>query len=295
MYSWGGNTSDWRGKSNYSYADARKAALEEAAKQSSAKGPRAYHDRQAPELKITTPQKNITTQSQNPLIIVTDVTGSMSTWPAEIFDRLPLLYQTLSQYRPDLEVSFMAVGDANVDTYPLQVTDFARGFKLEERLHGLYGEGGGSGPDPAESYGLIAHYINHHVRIPKTKDRPFLIVFGDVTMQPQVKAEHLRDLLGDKAQQDSSAVRAWQKVTKNWNTWFLSRPGRVDYAEVDKQWAEAIGAQFHIHIHDQARAVDYAMGLVARNWGHFDDFQDNMLARQDESAVEAVTSNLARL
>ena len=35
------------------------------------------------------------------------MTGSMQTWPAEIFDRLPLLYNTLAQYRPDLEVLFV--------------------------------------------------------------------------------------------------------------------------------------------------------------------------------------------
>ena len=46
------------------------------------------------------------------------MTGSMANWPFEIFDRLPLLYNTLSQYREDLEICFAAIGDAGVDRSP---------------------------------------------------------------------------------------------------------------------------------------------------------------------------------
>ena len=35
-------------------------------------------------------------------------------------------------------------------------------------------------------------------------------------------------------------------------------------------------------IDDERRAVDYAMGVVARTWGHFEDFKNNMRARQPE-------------
>jgi hypothetical protein len=56
-----------------------------------------------------------------------------------------------------------------------------------------------------------------------------------------------------------------------------------------KQWAEAIGAQKIIRIQDEQRAVDYAMGLIARSWGYFGDFQENMRARQDEGKVAQVS------
>ena len=45
-------------------------------------------------------------------------------------------------------------------------------------------------------------------------------------------------------------------------------------------------------IDDEQRAVDYAMGLVARAWGHFADFQKNMLARQDEGKVKAIAERI---
>jgi ribosomal protein S27AE len=34
------------------------------------------------------------------------------------------------------------------------------------------------------------------------------------------------------------------------------------------------------------------MGLIARSWGHFDDFQNNLRARQDETKVKQVSKPL---
>ena len=35
------------------------------------------------------------------------------------------------------------------------------------------------------------------------------------------------------------------------------------------------------------RAVDVAMGLIAKNWGEYDDFSLNLDARHDDSALKA--------
>ena len=88
-------------------------------------GPRTYEKKRKANEKIIDPSKHIRSESNNPLIIAVDVTGSMASWPFEIFDRLPLLYNTLSQYREDLEICFAAIGDAAYDDWPLQVTTFA--------------------------------------------------------------------------------------------------------------------------------------------------------------------------
>ena len=41
----------------------------------------------------------------------------MASWPFEIFDRLPLLYNTLSQYREDLEICFAAIPGKEMTIY----------------------------------------------------------------------------------------------------------------------------------------------------------------------------------
>ena len=287
MYSWNEDTGSWYGAGAYSYgergADKRKAA----AKRAEAGGPRTYKKKSGPNEKIIDPQKHIRSESPNPLIIAVDVTGSMANWPFEIFDRLPLLFNTLSQYRDDLEICFAAIGDANYDRWPLQTTSFAGGFDLEQLLGSLYGEGGGG--DAPESYGLFAHWVNTHVQAPNAAEPPFLIVFGDAPMHPKVAKQHVAHYLGDQTKRDVDALKAWQQVSQNWNTWFLRRPTGKPGDKVDKQWGRAIGTQKIFHIQDEQRAVDYAMGLIARAWGHFGDFQNNMRARQDEKTVVSVS------
>jgi hypothetical protein len=287
MYSWDEDTSSWYGSAEYAYGGGAADKRARAAARAAAGGPRTYEKKSRPNDKIIDPSKHIETASKNPLIIAVDVTGSMADWPFEIFDRLPLLYNTLSQYRDDLEICFAAIGDANVDSWPLQVTTFASGFDLEQLLGSLYGEGGGG--DAPESYGLFAHWVNSHVKVGDLQEDPFLIVFGDVSMHGKVPAESIRNLLGDKAVRDVDSIDAWRRVTKTWNTWFLRRPTGKRGDTVDQQWAEAIGEKKIFHIQDEQRAVDYAMGLIARAWGHFPDFQANMLARQSQDRVDLVS------
>ena len=49
-----------------------------------------------------------------------------------------------------------------------------------------------------------------------------------------------------------------------------------------------------LHIQDEQRAVDYAMGIIARAWGHFGDFQDDMRARHDEDKVQSSSTRRSR-
>jgi hypothetical protein len=292
MYSWGDDTSDWATPGAYAYSESTAAKRSEDARKAKAHGPRTYTDRGGPNEQLTSPKKMITSQSPNPLIVAVDVTGSMQRWPAEIFDRLPLLYQTLSQYRADLEISFVAIGDSKCDRWPLQCTSFAKGFDLETQLKALHGEGGGG--DIPESYGLFAHWVSTHVKTPNA-DRPFCIVFGDAPMHPQVSEGEVRHYLGDEIAQPVDSIGTFRQVSRAWNTWFLRRPGGTKNDQVDQQWASAIGGQQVVHMDDEQRAVDYAMGLVARSWGYFDDFKTNMNARQDVDKVKSLASRVASI
>ena len=296
MYTWEEDTTTWYGKGDYRYgatgADVRGAAAERAI----AGGPRTYAGKDGPNEKIITPTKRIRSESANPVIVAVDVTGSMASWPAEIFDRLPLLFNTLSQYRPDLEICFVAIGDAAVDRWPLQATSFASGFDLEQQLGALYGEGGGG--DAPESYGLFARWVNTHVEIPNATEPPFMMVFGDITMHPKTPRAQVKAVLGDDTLSafglgDYDSIDEWRQVSKRWNTWFLRRPNGSKGDAVDKQWAQAIGEKKIFHIQDEQRAVDYAMGLIARAWGNFNDFKTNMLARQSIEKVGEVSKPLA--
>lgn len=302
MYSWSDDTSDWYGSGSYSYGDTGRGERTAAAAAAAAAGPRSYAHRTAPNPALIDPHKKIKSESIHPLIVAVDVTGSMANWPFEIFDRLPLLYNTLAQYKEDIEICFAAIGDAGCDRWPLQVTDFAKGYDLEQQLNALFGEGGGG--DAPESYGLFAWWVANHVETPNA-DQPFLLVFGDAPMHKTIPRKQIEKLLGSAPQSkgglldwlqgsdgDLDAVHGWQRVAERWNTWFLRRPTGRKGDEVERQWADALGPKRVFHIDDEQRAVDYAMGIVARAWGRFGDFQKNMLARHDAGKVKAVAERV---
>jgi ribosomal protein S27AE len=306
MYSWSEDTSDWYGSGSYSYGEAGSEVRSAAASAAAVAGPRTYGGKSGPNVAMIDPHKRITTQSANPVVVAVDVTGSMANWPFEIFDRLPLLYNTLSQYREDVEICFAAIGDASWDRWPLQVTEFAHGYDLEQQLNALYGEGGGG--DAPESYGLFAWWVENHVTTPRA-NRPFLIVFGDAPMHETIPRAQIERLLGDRPNsgglldrifgngadaKDLNAVECWRRLAAVWNVWFLRRPTGRRGDEVDRQWSTALGADHVFRIDDEQRAVDYAMGLIARSWGRFEDFQSNLRARQDESKVKTVAEKIRR-
>jgi hypothetical protein len=292
MYSWDGDTSGWYGSGKYAYSPAGSAERDEAARRSALAGGRTYERRSGPNETMVDARRRLRSESRNPLVVAVDVTGSMANWPFEIFDRLPLFYNTLAQYREDLEVVFAAIGDAGVDRFPIQVTDFAKGYDLEQQLGALWGEGGGG--DAPESYGLFAHWLATHVEIPNAADPPFLIVFGDAPMHEKVPGDQIKRWLGD-AGKGVDAIRAWQQIGQKWNTWFLRRPTGRKGDEVEVQWAKAVGQKKILTIDDEQRAVDYAMGIVARAWGHFEDFKSNMRARQPEDKVEKLSAPIAMI
>ncbi|MCA8924444.1 MAG: hypothetical protein KDD82_21720 [Planctomycetes bacterium] len=293
MYCWGDDMSNWAKADAYAFKGGRaaKSQRDAAAKAAVSRGGRKYERRKAPSQIVLPKGRTITTQSTTPVVVAVDVTGSMASWPAEIFDRLPLLYQTLSQYRPDLEVSFVAIGDATCDRFPLQVCDFEQGVALEDQLKALYPEGGGGG-QTRESYELFAYYLLHCYRAPNA-ERPFLILYGDEGFYDRVDRAQVKHFVGDEIPRALSSKRVWSQVVESWNLYHLRKPyGGAQDAEIEAQWADAIGEERIVGLDDEMRAVDMALGLIARSWGEYADFETNMLARQDEGKVAMLRDKL---
>ncbi len=294
MYSWGPSTDDWAKPGAYSFDAARKAAMDTDAALAAKKGGRTYLEgKKGPDLDLVDPRgKRLTTESANPILVAVDVTGSMAHWPAEIFDRLPLLYQTLSQYRQDVAVSFAAIGDATTDRFPLQVTDFEKGAALDEHLAALYGEGGGGG-GAKESYELYAWFVQNRVFTPKA-EKPFLIIYGDEGFYEKVSPAQLSHYVGASVEEPVSSRAVFEDLMARFEVYLL----RKDYGAEDEdkkilaQWQKVLGPQRVIPVHDEERAVDLALGLIARAWGRFEDFEKNMRARQPVAKVEALANSL---
>jgi len=292
MYSWGPDTKDWK-RPGYDFGSARRGYLDDLAADADAKGPRSYIRRDAPDSKLVgTKGKIIQSLSENPIVIATDVTGSMASWPAEIFDRLPLLYQTLSKYKEDLEICFAAIGDATCDDYPLQVNDFGKAVDLDEHLKALCAEGGGGGQH-RETYELFAYYMLNKADTPNAIS-PFLIIFGDEAFYEHVNPRHVEHYIGDVLQDPVDSMAVWKAIGQRFNTYLLHKKYHSPSldGEIVEQWKQAIGEQKVIPIEYAERAVDVAMGIIAKYWGQFSDFDVNLSARHDADGRATVYDSL---
>lgn len=290
MYSWGPDTSTWA-KPGFDFGDA-KGYLKGLEAKAETEGPRDYGTKKtSPDLKLVNPKgRIITTESTAPVILAVDGTGSMQTWPAEIFDRLPLFYQTLATYNPATEVSFSVIGDGGIDKWPVQITDFGKDITLDKFLKALKPEGGG-GPGIRESYELWAYFVDQNVRTPNAAS-PFLIIMGDEMFYDLVRPEQANAYLGLNLQSPAASREVWQRLGSRFDIYFLRKPYPGNDEKVAAQWREAIGSQRIIDVFDPTRVVDQAIGIIAKRWGKLDDFVENMSARQDDATVVKVLESL---
>lgn len=288
MYSWDPNPRDWKGSTRYKYDSAKNPYLDKVVKDAAAKGPRTYTKHASPGKLVDARGKVISTESENPIIIRLDVTGSMDKAPGEFLDRAPLIYMTLAQYRPDVEISFGAVGDATCDEYPLQINHFGKGGDLEDHLKAIGCEGRGGG-QISESYELCGYFDLNHVKTPKAKS-PFLFIFGDEKFYNQVSPTQVAHYIGDRLEAPIPADQVWKGLLQRFNLYFLQKKyGYGDEPAIDEQvrehWAHAIGSQRVRLVPNMERAVDVIIGLVAKDWGEYKDFKENLSARQPDPAV----------
>lgn len=296
MYSWGGGTTDWKDPGRYRFDSARKPYLDADAAASAAKGGRSYSMRSEPDFGLVgVKNRPIETNSEHPIVFLVDGTGSMIGWPAEFFDRAPLLYQTLSQYRSDLEISFGVIGDATCDNYPIQLNKFGQGITLEDHIKALCPEGRGGG-QISESYELSAYYLLNHCNMPKAK-LPFLFVFGDEKFYGKVEPKQVKHYIGDKLQGPLDAKDVWKNLMLKFNVFFLQKPyGKGNEqdvtTEVKKYWADTLGPRRVVDLISADRAVDTAMAIVAKSWGQFGDFKGSMSARHDRDLIDAVVKSV---
>ncbi|MBI4095404.1 MAG: hypothetical protein HY438_00935 [DPANN group archaeon] len=289
MYTWGDDISTWKRPGSYDYGSAKRAYVDPTKPAS----PRSYSRRvDGPDMGVVDPKKDISSDSKNPVIVGIDCTGSMQEWPAEIFDRLPLFCQTLAKYKPDVEIAFAVIGDANSDEYPLQVAKFGKGTELDTILKSFYPEGGGGGQH-FESYELFAHYVQNHVKTPNAVS-PFLLVMGDEGFYKQVDPAQARHYMGDNLQGPEDSAGIWKSLTQKYDTYLLHKEyenAALD-TEITEQWSGVLGGQKVLRVPSKERAVDVALGLIAKKWGNYSDFTKNMGSRHGSGTVASVLDSI---
>lgn len=227
----------------------------------------------------------IRTESMSPLVVMVDVTGSMGTWPAVIFSKLPYLDIEGREYLgPDMEISFAANGDFQ-DKYPLQVRGFNSGVALKDELAKLLVEKGGSGPvSGQEAYEIGALFYASNVDMPNAV-KPIFIFVADEQPHQVVTRAHAEAFAKVRLTQDMTVDEVFAALKALYSVYLVHK---AYSPESRQEWVRLLGEERIADLQEPERVVDVIFGILAREAGRVDYFHKEIEGRQNPGQVATV-------
>ena len=248
---------------------------------------------------VPTALHTLKSAAANVIIVSLDLTGSMGQWPEEIFKRLALLWREATKYlgSEDLEILFIAHGDARTDEYPLQVTRFGHGPELDDLLASFKPVGGaGGGGQGSESSELVAYYLLKQVDTSSAR-HVFTFFVTDEAGCDQIAPALAKKCLGlavDPELHRADVVMRCLNLRMNAYA-ILCETNCYDPAVIRQWWETHLGAEKVLPLDDARRVVDVMLASIAATTGQLESFANDMLARQGKSrfATQNVKTVLA--
>jgi hypothetical protein len=215
--------------------------------------------------------RSIKSDTESPIVINLDVTGSNIEFARIVYDKAPMLFGQIEQqgYLKNFDICFSATGDANSDSYPIQVCDFDTGIKLDDQLKKLCLEGGGGG-QRMETYELSAYYFAHKCAMSKAI-MPFMFFIIDEAPYETVNSEFIENLIGDKVSEDVDSKQAFRDLFRNFkgNVFIFQNEyssSKSDTLEIEAEWKKIIGKNYASHmipIKEEKAIIDLILGTIA--------------------------------
>lgn len=251
--------------------------------------------------------RSITTNCCWPLIIATDQTGSMHKWPGTMFSKMPYLDKEGQEYLgEDMEISFMAFGDANSgyrddeerEDYPLQVRPFTKGLDLKTRIEELVQEGKGGG-QLSETSEIIALYCLHRVHTPKATHKPILVIVTDEKCYDTIDPDNAKRLVGITIEKPLKTSEVFRKLQEKFSVYLIRKPYEKTgdkMSPVDRQifnhWADLVGEDHISDLPAAERVVDVIFGILAKETERITYFEEELTGRQTAEQVDTVFKSL---
>lgn len=208
--------------------------------------------------------------NSTPLIVALDVTGSMGIL-ADVIARegLGTLFTGILERKPisDPHVMFMAVGDANCDSAPLQVSQFEADKRIIEQLTQIYLEHGGGGNN-FESYNFpwyFAAFHTEHDSIVKRGKRGYLFTVGDEEAPHPLTKAQIKQFIGDDIQSDLSVQDMLELAQRKYDVYHVVIE-EGDYARraldrVTDSWTSLLG-QHVIRLSDHKKLAETIVSAI---------------------------------
>lgn len=237
-------------------------------------------------VKLRESRDSVDNPNSTPVIVALDVTGSMGML-ADVIARegLGTLFTSILDRKPitDPHVMFMAVGDANCDKAPLQVSQFEADKRIIEQLTQIYLEHGGGGNN-FESYNFPWYFASFHTvhdSMEKRGKRGYLFTVGDEEAPLALTRAQVKKFCGDELQAELTPREMLEMAQRSYDVFHIIIE-EGDYARralsrVTESWSELLGQRV-IRLADHRKlaetivsAIEVAEGrdasTSAKGWG----------------------------
>lgn len=242
---------------------------------------------------------SISTDSDSPLIILSDVTGSMGEWPATIFGKLAYLDKEIGSYLGQgAEILFGAIGDTTCDSYPLQMRPFSKGLDLEKQLLQLVIEGHGGG-QTTESYEHGALYVSRNVHMPNAVRRPIVIFIGDEQPYNSVSPSSARTHAKVSLESSMSDKQIFAELMNKCSVYLIQKPYHSYQSSINEDikshWVSLLGEDRIAELPGPDRVLDVIFGILAADVNKIDYYHDEMEHRQKPHQIQEAYRSLATI
>jgi hypothetical protein len=235
-----------------------------------------------------------------PIILASDVTGSMgfiahslmqsglNTLATEIYERRPV---------SDPHVMVMAIGDASVDSAPLQVTQFEADIRLADQVRRLWIEGGG-GANSGESYSGAHAFAGLRTDVDSVRLRAkkgYLFTIGDEPNLDGLSRNELERIFGEGFERGLSARECLSLAEQFYEVFHVvimeGSFARADLAAVMRTWEPLLPGRILV-LQDHHRLAETVVSAIQICEGAN---SQSVVASWDESAARVVARAIENL
>jgi hypothetical protein len=235
-------------------------------------------------VKVRESRDSVDNPNSTPLIVGVDVTGSMGMLADALARKgLGTLFEGVLARKPitDPHVMFMAIGDANYDTAPLQVSQFEADNRIVEQLTKIWIEGNGGG-NGFESYNLPWYFAAMHTvhdSIEKRGKRGYLFTVGDEEAPEALTRDQIKRFIGDTPEAEMTTRDLLQLAQRSYDVFhvIVKEGSHGRHPRTMSSWKELLG-QHVIELPDHrclseviVSAIEVAEGgdasVSAKGWG----------------------------
>lgn len=222
-------------------------------------------------VKIRESRDSADNPNSTPIIVAIDVTGSMGMIADALARKgLGTLFTELLEGKTasNPHVMFMAIGDANCDEAPLQVSQFEADNRIVEQLTKIWIEHGGGG-NCFESYNLPWYFSAKHTEhdsIIKRGKRGYLFTVGDEEAPADLTVAQIHKFIGDTPERQVSSADMLKDAQRKYEVFHVVI-SEGDHArscpdKVRESWVKMIGQRM-IWLKDHTKLAEVVVSAIA--------------------------------